>query len=234
MFCKKKSFALWLLVFFLLSLIILIPFTGGSVGSGDVEFEVLPVRNYSISLAFGVQPERTRNWSLISLPIAPINESVDSFVSTIDGNWEMLFTYRNGDSDIALPGGGGDLDNVYLTYSYWVKMTNSDNLSFDGINYEDSLESRSVEIPLVVGWNIIGYPYNYPKNVSDVLSGIDGKWDILAKFHNPPYGENNKTWIEISPDMAELFWELDNFTQFVPSFGYEIHINQSCNLAYTF
>lgn len=221
------------LLSFLLFMIILLPLSQGNIQSEEVEFEVLAARSYSIALTSGVQPDRTKNWSLISLPFALINESVDSFTSSVAGNWTRLFTYDASGPYLATPS-GGSLEKVYFTSSYWIKMDNSDTLTFEGINYEDSLKARSIDIPLTVGWNIIGYPYNYSRNVTEVLSGIDGKWDILAKFHNPPYGENNKTWVEIGADQPQIFWQLNNFTQFNPGYGYEIHVNQSSTLTYTF
>jgi hypothetical protein len=238
-----KNFALIIIIILVLFSsvsLFLVQFVRGNINSQVVEFEVLPPRNYSIDLVIGVNT--TKNWSLISSPLKLINESYKSFTSSVDGNWSLLTTYTNNGSNWLLDDSSGffvDFENVNFTFGYWIKMRSNETLGVEGINYQDSIRNRTIEIPLVYGWNIIGYPYNYSQNLTIALASIEGKWKSIWRFCNPyctaAGGLNITGWLSESADnpLPPSMWDI---RQLEPGVGYEIYINESsgCTLVYNF
>jgi len=58
----------------------------------------------------------------------------------------------------------------------WVHTTSS------GDTTENEPSVTSTDIPLVVGWNLIGYPSNTVDTVSNVMSGFTGTYDIIQRY----------------------------------------------------
>ncbi|MEM2918060.1 MAG: hypothetical protein QXY62_00960 [Candidatus Altiarchaeota archaeon] len=212
-----------------------IPPSENSITSEIVEFEVLPLRNYGINLTSGINV--TYNWSLISSPLMLINKSYKSFTSSVYENWSFLATYiNNGTKWLFAAPFGSDFDDINFTLGYWIKMKENDTLEIEGVSYQDSVKNRTVEIPLTLGWNIIPYLYDYPQNLSIVLSSISGKWKSIWRYCNPyctTLSGNITGWLGQSADskLPEYLWDIK---QLEPGVGYEIYINETCTLVYNF
>lgn len=212
-----------------------IPPSENAITSEIVEFEVLPLRTYSINLTSGI--EDTYNWSLISSPLKFINTSYKSFTMPIEENWSFLATYTdNGTHWLFAAPFGSDFEDMNFTMGYWIKMKENDTLEIEGISYQDSIKNRTLEIPLTLGWNIIGYPYDYPQNITIALASIWGKWESIWRYCNPYCNTSNANitgWLGQAADnqFPEFMWDIK---QLEPGVGYEIYINESCTLVYNF
>jgi parallel beta-helix repeat protein len=137
---------------------------------------------YSIDLKAG--------WNLISLPVTPTTwASTTSTLADIDGNVERVWSYDAVDGTWSIYNANGapsDLDTMTAGRGYWVKMTGDDTLTGVGTLYEQFIPSGETsapsvppQIPLAVGWNLIGYyqlPNETTATVSNALSTLNGAW----------------------------------------------------------
>ena len=69
-----------------------------------------------------------------------------------------------------------DLQQIDYLHGYWVKMSNSANLSLVGTIPENKT------INLMKGWNLISYPCDNEKNISDVFGGVMNKIIIIKGY----------------------------------------------------
>lgn len=80
-------------------------------------------------------------WNLISIPLVLENNSINNIFESV--NYSYLFSYNSGWS---IP---TEINNAL---GYWVKSSNDDTLTVEGLELTNSL------INLNNGWNLVGYP----------------------------------------------------------------------------
>jgi len=190
----------------------------------SVIFEVVPVEEYNISLYAG--------WNLISTPYQLVNETLNSFLENVEGEWNLMwlkskdycgppyFCWLSNKVGVKI-----EINVISNLPGYWINLSESitedDNITAIGIHYY-----KEIEIPLYNstwavdqwdGWNMIGYPRNATISVENFLNdSLGSNWTLLETYET---GE----WlyaIESTPEpLRDTVWTLRNVT---PGKGYVI------------
>ncbi|MCK5396804.1 MAG: right-handed parallel beta-helix repeat-containing protein, partial [Thermoplasmata archaeon] len=122
-----------------------------------------PPITYNVTLSTG--------WNLISLPLIQSDESIDSVLSSIDGDWDRVKLYDSQSlnpwlSSSIYSQNLSDVDLLDHTVGIWIHMANAANFTVEGI------EPVSTDITLYAGWNLVGYPtLNDSMDVANALWG---------------------------------------------------------------
>ena len=193
----------------------------------SVTFEVVPVEEYNISLYAG--------WNLISTPYQLVNETLDSFLENIEGEWNIMQTLSKDNCDApdyyCRTKAGTfvqEIGAISNLQGYWVNVSQTvdENITAIGIHYyrEIDLSVYEPDSPFR-GWNMIGYPRNSSVTVETFLdASLGSNWALLETYVN---GE----WfyaIEETPEpLRDTIWTLRNVT---PTKGYYIKITEDDTL----
>jgi parallel beta-helix repeat protein len=163
-----------------------ITLTGVTDLAGNVmsnyEWSFTTATRYEISLETG--------WNLISLPVTPTTwASTTEVLASASGSIERVWSYdavAETWSVYNANGAPGDLNTMIAGRGYWIKTTNSGNLTGVGTLYEQFIPSGETytpsippQIPLATGWNMIGYyqlPGETTATLSNALSTLNGAW----------------------------------------------------------
>jgi parallel beta-helix repeat protein len=130
-----------------------------------------------------------QGWNLISIPLVQADESIDQVLSTIDGEWDFMRIYDPLSPEpwksncTYWPSALNGFDTIDHTQGVWVHVTSpSATLTVSG-NIP-----VSTDIPLYVGWNLVGYPSFRPEQISVALAGtgydrpVEG-FDVTDPYH---------------------------------------------------
>lgn len=108
-------------------------------------------------------------WNLISLPLIPTAGDPDSVFSSINGKWDVLRYYDVADTtdhwkEYSKIKDYNDMPSLTESMALWIHMKESAKLNLSG-----SIPSTT-DIQLVRGWNFVGYPSLYDKELSSALN----------------------------------------------------------------
>ncbi|MCW3135323.1 MAG: hypothetical protein N2V77_00040 [Canidatus Methanoxibalbensis ujae] len=149
--------------------------TGENCGSATYT-----IRGYSISL--------TKGWNLISLPLIPENESIDSVLADCMDEIDSVHAYdaRNGTWLTWRPYFGGTLTTMTTGKGYWIFMDDACTFRYRGYYLNPGALPPSYEV--VEGWNLIGF-HSLRTNVTPAqyLEGV--------RYTEPLYGYEDGRWI---------------------------------------
>jgi len=173
----------------------------------SVIFEVVPVEEYNISIYPG--------WNFISTPYQLVNETLDSFLENVDGEWNNMVTH---DKDrcrseqeywcVNIAGFIYQINKISNLQGYWINVSQNDNITAIGIHYY-----KEISIPLYKsdgdewnGWNIIGYPRNHTVSAMNLTNAsLGSNWTLLETYEN---GE----WEIADERIPQILWSLKNVT----------------------
>jgi len=162
--------------------------------------------------------ELVQDWNLISIPVLPSDTSVASVLSSIQGNYELVFAYDTSSGwkvyDPSAPDFANTLKNIDNTMGFWIKMKNSDTLKVTGT-------LASTQIQLAKDWNLIGYPSLTEKNIADALSSIQGNYELVFAY------DTSSGWKVYDPSAPDFANTLKTMTS---SYGYWIKMKNSATL----
>lgn len=165
--------------------------------------------SYSIDLIDG--------WNFISFPLSPLDETIESLFSSIDGQWDMIEHYNASYVNdpwksyaTFKPAFLNDLTWLYHHHGFWLHVTNATTLVIYGrpVNY--------AQIYLKSGWNMVGYPSYTSKPIWDALNGtgydaVEG-FDQAMPYNTIPLNDTYMMkpgegyWVHVS---ADTFWIVD-------------------------
>jgi hypothetical protein len=152
-------------------------------------------------------------WNLVSLPLRPQPEATPSVLASVESSYDVVYGWDAG-RYLSFFGGGGSLHRLDETMGFWIRMKDEANLSVVGE------APGPVQIPLVEGWNLIGYPWRTPLPPQEALASIDGNYDIVYAW-NPASG----SWLSYAPGLGHgTLMEMD------PGQGYWLHASRDCVL----
>jgi hypothetical protein len=117
-------------------------------------------------------------WNLVSLPLRPDVAAANSILSSLEDQYDVAYAW---DAHARrwlsfFPGRGGSLELLDETRGFWVHTKREAALSVIGERTE------TVSLPLVEGWNLIGYPQEQPLPVAEALASIDGRYDAVYSW----------------------------------------------------
>jgi hypothetical protein len=161
----------------------------------------LKMRQFSMALKKG--------WNLISIPVGPENNTIESVLSSIGGKYTMLRSFDPVEGwktyDPLHPEPEySDLHLIYPDEGYWINMTGDANLTVTG------MEMANTQILLAAGWNLIGYPTFTVQGVAGALSSIDGSYELVRTY------DTEAGWMTYDP----MHPEFSDLMQMAPGFGY--------------
>ena len=151
-------------------------------------------------------------WNLVSLPLAPNNNSAGAVLSSMSGKYDAVYSYNavtkqfeDVSSGIMDPGIG-----------YFVHVTSSGTGTYSGTAY------NSMVTELKSGLNMIGW-LNCSKPISDTLSSIDGNYYYYVTRFDAST-QSFETYNPAAPNGFNDFTTMDRGT------GYFISAKQDCTL----
>ena len=126
----------------------------------------------------------TTGWNLISLPWLNTPTAITDALSGI--SWDRAMVYENGvwkTYDVnRLAKYNLGFPTVDNTVGIWVHATSDGTLSGSDANVGPT------NITMGVGWNLVGYPSNTVRTVSDALSTFTGSYDYV-QMYDPTTGQ---------------------------------------------
>ena len=131
-------------------------------------------------------------WNLVSLPLQPQPAAAASVLSSVEGGYDVVYGWDAGASSYrSFFGAGGNLGRLDETTGFWIRMNDEATLSVVGE------APGPVQIPLVEGWNLIGYPWRTPLPPQEALASIDSSYDIVYAW-NP----SSRSWLFYAPGLG--------------------------------
>ncbi|MCK5282014.1 MAG: hypothetical protein KAK00_01265 [Nanoarchaeota archaeon] len=137
------------------------------------------------------------NWNLICIACQPENKSVDSVLKNISENYTSIHTYDASDTIDHWKSHNPDMPSWVIQdlaainekSGYWINMDHNSSLRVNGVI------SSPNNIPLIQGWNLIGYPADESKSPENAFSGISGSYSIVWRYNTStgtyPYYDPN-------------------------------------------
>ena len=136
-------------------------------------------------------------WNLISTPLLPDDNNIATILSSISGNYSIVWAYNASDTadhwkkyDPSTPF-GNDLITMEPGKGYWIMMNSDDTLNVSGTIL------KPTDIELWNGWNLIGYNSLNPQTITDALSSINGNYSIIWAYNA---GDLTDQWKKYDPD----------------------------------
>ncbi|MBX2998858.1 MAG: hypothetical protein KF893_10140 [Caldilineaceae bacterium] len=111
-------------------------------------------------------------WHLISIPEEPVDTDPAAVLASIAGRYTQVYAYAGCDPETPWKGydplnpAASTLTAIDHTMGLWLDVEDPGLLVVDGIQHSQ------VVIPLCLGWNLIGYPFNRPQPVVTALASI--------------------------------------------------------------
>lgn len=169
--------------------------TGYASGSGSDTIIVNPQgqTTYSIPLHAG--------WNLISLPIMPDDSDVLDVMNSVDGNWNSVWSYEAGTwkrYDLTGPDFLNDLTTTEPGKGYWINMKSDDTLYISGS--EPTVKS----IPLISGWNLVGYNSLSSMPTTDAMNSIDDNWNSIWSYETGTWKRYDLTGPDFLNDLTTI------------------------------
>ncbi|HEC77412.1 MAG TPA: hypothetical protein ENI33_09205 [Thermoplasmatales archaeon] len=129
---------------------------------------------FTVSISFNLS--LSKGWNLITLPVEN-NYTASSLYADIPGcNIILSWNASIADFDLYVPGSPNDFVIENGT-GYLIGVENDTFLNITGMPIE------SVNVPLYIGWNMLGWFNSTPTNASSLLNSIPG-CNIVLKWNN--------------------------------------------------
>ena len=164
------------------------------------------------SIATAYQIQLQQGWNLISLPEHPPDTSIAEVTQAIAGKFTHIWAYADGQwrsYDPANPN-FSDLLSMDTGIGYWIHMSEEAVLTGSGT-------APAPSVPLLSGWNLVGYNMLWEKPSQEVLQSINGKYSMIWTYRD---GE----WQSYDPSNPNF----SDMTQFAPEAGYWVKAGQAC------
>ncbi|MDI6729920.1 MAG: hypothetical protein QMD06_00020 [Candidatus Altarchaeum sp.] len=160
--------------------------------------------NYTINIHQG--------WNLISIPVMPLNDSINDVFASIEGKYTDVYTMVNNSWVFRIYYKNkyyGDLNKIEAGTGYWIRMHEDALLNVEGYEIDNAV------IPLSAGWNLIGWPSLYGRSF-DSFDNISLNFMSIYTF--------DRSWIYRTYGYEAWLGNLDKFE---PGRGYLIRVNKS-------
>lgn len=143
-----------------------------------------PLENYTIL---------KEGWNLISIPLIQEERNLTRVLGSIDGWYDSVWLYNVTDArdtwkhyHISKPSYLNDLDELDHIMGFWIYITQPGDTIF---LYNGTQLTKNQSIPLIAGWNLVGYPSKSDKLRDDALGDLVFGDDIYKiKWFNTTSG----------------------------------------------
>lgn len=156
-------------------------------------------------------------WNLISLPLIPLDTSIENVLSSISGQYSSVRTYNAWNVTDPWkkyrPGAStNDLTDLDHTMGIWIDANTPCTLIIEGT------QPDITNITLRAGWNLVGYPSTVDKTVFAALTGTNFDRPVEEYDDAAPYLISQKAnselmtnvngyWVHVPSDTV---WVVDN------------------------
>lgn len=156
-------------------------------------------------------------WNLVSLPLRPDATAARSMLSSLEEQSDVVYAWnaQTGRWLSFFPGRGGSLDLPDGTRGFWIHMKQEIVLSLVGEPVEP------VPMPLVAGWNLIGFPTDEPLPVAEALASVDGRYDAVYYWDTSAGG----AWRFYVPGLS-----FSTLQEMAPGRAYWVHVTEDAVL----
>jgi parallel beta-helix repeat protein len=156
----------------------------------------------------------TAGWNLISLPLEQSNTSIATVLSSIAGNWDVVWWYN------AIGGTwhstNDDLTDINHTMGFWIHMKTPDTLIVTG-----SIPNTT-SIQLYQGWNLVGNPSFCIHGFGEIFASISGNYTAVQWFNAKDKGDPWKHYQINKPQ------ELNDLKYITLGRGYWLYVKEDC------
>ena len=189
----------------------------------------VPYSDYLYVAVVGTKPQvqlsLQPDWNLLSLPLVPTDTSIGTVLSSISGNYDLVYAYDGCDIadpwkryDVNAPPYANDLTNLDEKMGIWIRVTDTPTLTVLG------QVPTTIDIHLCEGWNLVGYPSTRAKPIEDVLSSIEGKYTLVYAYDASDTADPWKKYDVSAPPYA------NDLTEIRSGLGYWIKVSEDCVL----
>lgn len=168
----------------------------------------------SVSLASG--------WNLVSVPDHPDDTSIEAVLSSIAGHYDLVYAYDASDAsdvwkryDPSASSFANDLLTIDETKGIWIHATSSTTWVLP------SSSSPSGDTYMHAGWNLVGYPSQTPRPVTDALSSLAGSYNLVYGYDAFDQTDPWKMYDPSAPPAA------NDLTELTSGSGYWIRTTQA-------
>ena len=168
-------------------------------------------------------------WNLISFKVHPSNTAIASILSSISGNYDLVYAWNASSSSsdkwlIYDPAAsyGNTLTTLDNTQGFWVHMTAADDLVVSGTI------PTSTSLSLFTGWNLIGYPSNSDGTLPTVLSALGTNYSLVYGYDS---SNSSAPWLLYDRTGATY---ANTLTRLQPGWGYWIKTSADATLTITY
>jgi len=183
----------------------------GSDGTVD---ETVTLENQRVQALAG-------GWNLLSLTLAPTSTAITQALASIAGHYDQVYAYDATDAadpwklyDVVRPSSLNDLAQVNERMGLWAHTSAPLTLTVSG------RAPFSTTIPLVEGWNLVGYPGLVTRPITEALASIAGKYNLVQT-----YDAAESRWLTYDVSMPPF---LNDLTEMVPGKGYWLVVTEDC------
>jgi len=162
-------------------------------------------------------------WNLIGLQGPPVSTVATDVLSSIATKYDLVYAYNAADVadpwkiyDIARPPFLNDLTAINETTGFWIRATAACDLLIYGH------PSGPVDIPLKAGWNLVSYPSETARLVTEALASIAGKYDLIYAYDAADVADPWKIYDVARPPF------LNDLVTMTPKRGYWIRVSEEC------
>ena len=162
-------------------------------------------------------------WNLISISVSPSSTVITDVLSSIEGQYDLVYAYHASDAadpwkkyNTAAPSFLNDLTEIDETMGLWIRATEPVTLTVSG-----SVPS-STDISLYTGWNLVGYPSETTRPITEALASIEGKYDLVYAYDAWDAEDPWKKYNTAAPPF------LNDLTEMGPGWGYWIRVSEDC------
>jgi hypothetical protein len=152
-----------------------------------------------------------QGWNLISLPLQPVNVKPEEVLSSISGNYTVVYEYdvtTGNYLEFAPDSLGNTMSSMEARKGYWIYMQRASKLSVVGTSALKSLSLKQ-------GWNLVGISIITPVLVKDAIKNVEDKLRAIYEFN-----ASTGTYKAYIPSGQKDFQTLD------PGKGYWVYANQ--------
>ena len=162
-------------------------------------------------------------WNLVSIPIVPSSTTFNDVLASIVGEYDLVYSYIASDPtdpwkkyNTAAPPFLNDLTEINERMGFWIRTSGAKPLTVSGV------APLSPTIPLVTGWNLVGYPSQVTRPITEALASIAGKYDLVYTYDASDMADPWKKYNVAAPPF------LNDLVVMSPRRGYWIRVTQDC------
>ena len=163
------------------------------------------------------------DWNLLSIPLSPSSTAITDVLSSIAGSYDLVYTYDAPDTtdpwkkyNTAAPPFLNDLTNIDETVGFWIRASDAVTLTVLGTT------PVSPTIPLVTGWNLVGYPSQVTRPITEAFSSCAGEYDLVYAYDALDTTDPWKKYNVAAPPF------LNDLTEMGSGLGYWVRMTEAC------